>query len=274
MNAISAINNTAYMIKPIRPISSRDGSQGIIADVPSEKQTKKELLDTFKNSDKNQLETYSAAGQLSKSERNIASGELNKNDNESINDKIDYSESPANQELTESEKKQIQELKKIDREVRAHEQAHKSAGGGLIRGGPNYTYQRGPDNKRYAVGGEVQIDMSPVPNNPQATIQKMQQVKRAAMAPSDPSPQDRSAAAKASQIEAKARQELAKEMIDNMSSNLKNNDNENNQLSKSIKNSSDSMNAMQKRIIDRYSDNSENRGNNVNMTVGQATLKK
>ena len=75
--------------------------------------------------------------------------------------------------------------------VRAHEQAHKAAAGAHAKGGPTYEYQSGPDGKRYAVGGEVQIDTSPVPNDPQATIQKMQQVQRAANAPAEPSSQDR-----------------------------------------------------------------------------------
>jgi len=48
-----------------------------------------------------------------------------------------------------------------------------------------------------------------VPNDPQATIKKAQQIKRAALAPKDPSSQDRKVAAEASKMEAKARQELA-----------------------------------------------------------------
>ena len=55
----------------------------------------------------------------------------------------------------------------------------------------------------YAVGGEVKIDTSKE-NTPQATISKMQKVKKAALAPAQPSAQDRSVAAKAAQIEAEA----------------------------------------------------------------------
>ena len=108
--------------------------------------------------------------------------------------------------LTESDQKQIRELAKRDREVRAHEHAHMAAGSGLVRGGASFTFQRGPDGKNYAVGGEVQIDVS-AENDPEQTIRKMQQVKRAALAPTDPSSTDRSVAARAGQIEAKARQE-------------------------------------------------------------------
>jgi hypothetical protein len=56
----------------------------------------------------------------------------------------------------------------------------------------------------YAVGGEVQIDTSPA-GSPEATIRKMQQIRRAALAPSQPSGTDRAVAAQASQIETQAR---------------------------------------------------------------------
>ena len=101
------------------------------------------------------------------------------------------------QELSYDEKKRVQELKKIDREVRTHEQAHLAAAGGLSRGGASFTYTKGPDSKRYATGGEVSIEISPVDGNPKETIRRMQQLRRAALAPADPSGQDRSVAAKA-----------------------------------------------------------------------------
>ena len=94
-----------------------------------------------------------------------------------------------------------------DAEVRAHENAHKAAAGQHARGGPTYEYERGPDGRRYAVGGEIRIDTSPVPDDPDATILKMRQVRRAALAPAEPSPQDRRVASEASQQESAARQE-------------------------------------------------------------------
>lgn len=108
------------------------------------------------------------------------------------------------------EKKEVDKLKKRDQEVKAHEQAHMAAGSGVVIGGANYEYQRGPDGKMYAVGGEVKIDTSRE-NSPAQTISKMQQIKRAALAPAQPSAQDRSVAAQAAQVEADARSELAKE---------------------------------------------------------------
>ncbi len=116
-----------------------------------------------------------------------------------------------NKELNEEEKKVVQELRARDQEVRAHENAHKAAAGGYATGGPTYTYQTGPDGKRYAIGGEVQIDTSEVPNDPEATIRKAQVIRRAALAPAEPSGQDQRVAAQARVIENRARQEIAKE---------------------------------------------------------------
>lgn len=113
--------------------------------------------------------------------------------------------------LSPEEQKRVDELKRIDAKVRAHEMAHIAAGGGLVRGGANYQYEIGPDGKQYAVGGEVKIDMSINPDDPDGAIQKMQQVRRAALAPADPSPQDRSVAQQASNIEAQMRAKLLEE---------------------------------------------------------------
>jgi hypothetical protein len=108
--------------------------------------------------------------------------------------------------LTSEQKQQVNDLKRRDAEVKAHEQAHMAAGGGVVQGGASYEYQRGPDGKMYAVGGEVQIDVSSE-NSPEATIAKMQQVQRAALAPAQPSGTDRAVAARAAQVEARARAE-------------------------------------------------------------------
>lgn len=127
-------------------------------------------------------------------------------------------------ELSEEEQKQVEERQKRDREVRQHEQAHVTAGAGIIVSGPSYQYQRGPDGRQYAIGGEVQIDSSPVPDDPEATIRKMQQVQAAALAPADPSPQDRSVAANAARMQAQARMELAqKQMEESRNPNQENN---------------------------------------------------
>lgn len=98
--------------------------------------------------------------------------------------------------LTEADRRQVEQLKQRDREVKEHERAHAAAGGG-IAGQPNYKYATGPDGNQYAVAGEVRIDTSPVRGNPEATIRKLEQVKRAALAPREPSGQDRRVAANA-----------------------------------------------------------------------------
>lgn len=110
--------------------------------------------------------------------------------------------------LDEKEKREVADLKRRDREVKAHEAAHVAAGGQYVRGAPAYQYKKGPDGRQYAVAGEVSIDTSPVSGNPEATLAKMQIVKRAALAPAQPSGQDRSVAAQATATESKARREI------------------------------------------------------------------
>ncbi|EKE81521.1 putative metalloprotease CJM1_0395 family protein [Idiomarina xiamenensis] len=114
----------------------------------------------------------------------------------------------AEQQLSDEELQQLQDLQSRDREVRVHEQAH-AAVGGQHAGSPSYSYERGPDGKSYATAGEVPIDVSVVANDPQATIQKMQQVQRAALAPAQPSAADRAIAADAAMKLNQARAELA-----------------------------------------------------------------
>ncbi len=111
------------------------------------------------------------------------------------------------QGLTPPEEKVVQELKIRDREVKTHEMAHLANAGQYARGGPTYSYQQGPDGQRYAIGGEVPIDISQE-KTPEQTIQKMQAVRRAAMAPAEPSSADRSIAAAATAAESQARQEV------------------------------------------------------------------
>lgn len=100
---------------------------------------------------------------------------------------------------------EVEKLKAIEEKVKAHEAAHKSAGGAAT--GPiSYTYTRGPDGRSYITGGEVPITIS-TGKTPQETINRMQQVIQAALAPADPSPQDRAVAAQAFAIQQEARQE-------------------------------------------------------------------
>lgn len=107
----------------------------------------------------------------------------------------------------------ISEMQKVERSVTAHEQAHKAAAGPYA--GPiSYDYETGPDGKRYVVGGEVPIK-APRGRTPEETIQIMERVKRAALAPADPSAQDVAVAALAAQQQQAARSELNKQRTDN-----------------------------------------------------------
>jgi len=111
---------------------------------------------------------------------------------------------------TKAEEKMIRQLKERDQEVKAHERAHLAGAGQHARGGPTYSYQQGPDGRRYAIGGEVPIDLSKE-NTPEQTVQKMRGVKQAALAPAEPSSADRRIAATATALENQARQELQNE---------------------------------------------------------------
>lgn len=111
----------------------------------------------------------------------------------------------------EQEKAEIGELAARDREVRAHEQAHVAVGG-RYASGARYQYERGPNGVNYAVSGEVSIDLSKAAT-PEETIAKAQVIRRAALAPAEPSPQDLRVAAQATLMEAEARKELAVERV-------------------------------------------------------------
>ncbi|EAI4440863.1 hypothetical protein A0Y68_02570 [Campylobacter lari] len=128
----------------------------------------------------------------------------NKNDQE----KDEKTQKVNGKDLSSEEVKQVRELEKIDREVRAHEAAHQAAGGALA-GAASFGYTRGPDNKMYAVEGEVPIRIQKG-NTPEETIANAMQVIAAAMAPADPSPQDYKVAANAMQMQNDARTEQAK----------------------------------------------------------------
>jgi hypothetical protein len=116
--------------------------------------------------------------------------------------------------LSNEERETLSKLKVIDSKVRQHEQAHVAVAGGLVKSGPNYSYQTGPDGKQYAIGGEVNIDTG-TEKTPTATIAKMGRVIAAAMAPADPSNQDHGVAAAARQIISEMKNQASKETFDN-----------------------------------------------------------
>ncbi len=115
-------------------------------------------------------------------------------------------------EAKAAEDQELRQLQASDQEVRAHESAHKAAAG-QHGGAVSFDYEKGPDGRLYAVGGEVSIDISNE-NTPEATIAKMRQVQAAAMAPASPSGQDRAVAATASAKSTAAARELQSEKQD------------------------------------------------------------
>lgn len=116
------------------------------------------------------------------------------------------------QRQLEVEQRQIQQLAERDREVKAHEQAHQAVGG-QYAGAMSLTYERGPDGKNYAIGGEVPIDTGKIANDPQATLDKAETIRRAALAPAEPSSQDRRVASQAIQIGLEARAEIQQQQL-------------------------------------------------------------
>jgi hypothetical protein len=140
----------------------------------------------------------------------------------SLSQRASLSTEPMVQELRPAERRLIEELRKRDRDVRAHEQAHLAAAGRYARGGVRFTYQVGPDGKRYAVGGEVPIDVSEVPGDPRATLQKAATIRRAALAPAHPSRADLAIASQAVRLATKAHQELLQEVVQQKSDGVRN----------------------------------------------------
>jgi hypothetical protein len=157
----------------------------------------------------NTKEAEQSRGQSESNEQQ--SSEQNQGQESGQQSKSDQQDKKNEQAIEAKQAKEVAQLSATDREVRAHETAHASAGGALA-GAPQLSYTTGPDGKRYAVSGEVSIDTSKVTDDPQATIAKMSQVRKAALAPANPSTQDLKVAAIASQIANQAQIELTAEL--------------------------------------------------------------
>jgi|Deesub1362A_J573_1020465.scaffolds.fasta_scaffold00183_32 hypothetical protein len=131
------------------------------------------------------------------------------NVNENTKDRQSNSEAKAERAREQEIQREVQRLRTKEMKVKAHELAHKAVGG-QYAGAVHYQYKKGPDGKMYIVGGDVSIDVSRE-KDPEETIAKMRQVRAAALAPADPSPQDLAVAARASVLEMQAIQELYRE---------------------------------------------------------------
>ena len=120
-------------------------------------------------------------------------------------------QSQENQAEQQNIDRQVRKLENIEQKVKAHETAHKAVGGALA-GAVSYQYAVGPDGKRYIVGGEVSIQ-TPEGSTPKETVQNMERVVKAALAPADPSSQDRVVAARANAIKLRVQQEVMKNTV-------------------------------------------------------------
>ena len=86
------------------------------------------------------------------------------------------------------------DLERRDREVRDHEQAHYQAASPHAQQ-PEYFYVTGPLGRRYAVSGYVRFNLAIDERDLDGTIRRLRQLKRAALAPRNPSEVDRRVAA-------------------------------------------------------------------------------
>ncbi len=93
--------------------------------------------------------------------------------------------------------------------MRQHEQAHLAAAGHLAKGGARYEYEKGPDGRQYASGGDVSISFGG--RTPEERLRNAEQAERAALAPAEPSPQDRKVASEARRAAGEARREIQEE---------------------------------------------------------------
>ena len=126
-----------------------------------------------------------------------------------VSAKDDKNRMSASFDMSAEDRKYLQELKERDREVREHEMAHKRVAG-QYAGAVTYTYQTGPDNKQYAIGGKTQLDTSEEPT-PEENIVKQEIIYDAALAPKDPSSKDKEVARDAQQSAKRSKVELAQQ---------------------------------------------------------------
>ncbi|HEY5607172.1 MAG TPA: putative metalloprotease CJM1_0395 family protein [Alphaproteobacteria bacterium] len=94
-----------------------------------------------------------------------------------------------NSELTRRERALLDHLRSRHREVQEHEMEHYETGRPHT-GAPEYWCVTGPDEKMYAVGGITPFDVTPIRGDIPATLRKYRTLKRAALAPHQPSDVD------------------------------------------------------------------------------------
>lgn len=150
-----------------------------------------------------QVQTDTVSAGLQQDGNDSAQGDTDNANRESAGKEL------AEEKQQQAQRQEIEQLEQRDLEVRQHEQAH-AARGGQYASAPQYEYESGPDGKRYVTDGEVNIDVSEA-DSPEQTVQKMEQVRAAALAPAEPSAQDLKVALEASRLATEARQQLTRD---------------------------------------------------------------
>lgn len=204
-----ATNYSWYTSTPVVPPSDLKEIEGqfpenqIIETIPKK-------TPSINKNNKNDAQQHTRPEEKQPQNLNNLPSDKNKTKESEANSNTEFPDanSRAGQGLTEEELQLVEKLKLRDAEVKSHEMAHIAAGGQYITSGAKLEFQKGPDGRDYAVGGEVSIDTSPIPGDPEATAQKMRQIQHAALAPASPSSQDRKVASKAASIAAKSLSEL------------------------------------------------------------------
>jgi len=215
-------NNQREIITQPAPTSQSAAEKG----VASERERSKTPAQNNANIDFASISEQAELANTSISEQNQEEKDQEQNGNNKPQNSAEATEeradSIASKEQTRAQELEqervISQLKSRDQEVRAHEAAH-AAVGGSFTGPPNFSYEQGPDGKRYAVGGEVSVDLSSVKGDPRATIAKMQKVHAAALAPVHPSIQDTRVASTATQMILQAQSELLAELGNELNEN-------------------------------------------------------
>ena len=192
------------LVEPVRDMEKGAAERALNSDDRSRNAANSNPGVTLYDSNGKETETQQAIA--GREEEPSSSDQQSSSDQESAAEQ-QSAQSEQTEQQAQAEQQELRELQARDQEVRTHEQAHAMVGG-RYAGTPSYEYQQGPDGRRYAVGGEVQIDLAPIAGDPPATIQKMQQVKAAALAPAEPSSADRSIAAEATNRLLQAQAEL------------------------------------------------------------------
>ena len=144
-----------------------------------------------------------------------------------------------------------------------------AAGGGLTSPA-SYTYERGPDNKMYAVAGEVGISTGEG-NTPQESLNKAQTIRRAALAPADPSPQDLKVAAQAASMEMSARAQIMQEKMVQNSQNTNNSNETSGDAVNSAENSTENSNVNSTGNSTENSNTNSTENSNTNSTENSNT---